>query len=169
MCPPPPHSLGGNTGQRAVPCHSPECLSFCQAALRGGPPEQCAGTFSRCSFFCLSFPHFFLGSAEQDRHLRTRQPSPAEPEVEEGHAGPSSQPGDKEGCSQKPCHRPLCSHLPRAGHRAASSTNPLGLWPKRIAEGSNQGAVRGMCEGVGVGGAKRAPGGSSEPIGEVGA
>lgn len=53
------------------------------------------------------------------------------------------------------------------------ATNPLGLWPKRIAEGSNQGAVRGMREGVGAGGTERAPRGqnqrSSEPIGEVGA
>lgn len=68
--------------------------------------------------------------------------------------------GTRKGAVKSLCHRPLCSHLPRAGHRAASSTNPLGLWPKRIAEGSNQGAVRGMCEGVGVGGAERAPGGS---------
>lgn len=67
----------------ASPQSQPKYLSFCQAALTGGTPEQYAGTFSRLSLFCLSFPTSSYAQQSMNRHLRTRQHSPAVPEVEE--------------------------------------------------------------------------------------
>lgn len=132
LCAHPHHTaLEATLGQHTVPRHSPEYLSFCQAALRGGPPEQCAGTFSRCSVFCLSFPHFFLRPAEhrQPSHLRTREPKTRQPSpgMTRGGGGAcrTEQPARGQGRVQSKAlsQAPLFSS-PRAGHRAASSHQP---------------------------------------------